>query len=238
MRVNIKKLTSAKAKFHFLVMPRLLEGMDAAKYRNLRSLLQWDRARAKETILGLRRDSEQVIEDIEDEMIRLYGFKWKVLIPSPFIWTGFHAAPSMDHLHMHIISSDLVSPSLKNKKHYNSFHPKLGFFLHLDDVLEWFDGDESYYQSMSRLPSSKYEPLLKEDLKCWRCYASQKNIPTLKDHLQFEWDRERERAMLHQKRKRVEEEADEGEDGEETQKPKSNDDNAKRQRVEGEDAAH
>ena len=45
------------------------------------------------------------------------------------------------HIHMHIISEDLCSKNLKTKKHYNSFHPSLGFFLLLDDVLSWFDDD-------------------------------------------------------------------------------------------------
>lgn len=51
--------------------------MDSSKYRNLRAILQWDRERAKETILQLKEDSKQVLADIEDEMIRLYGYKWK-----------------------------------------------------------------------------------------------------------------------------------------------------------------
>merc|ERR1739848_578035 len=34
---------------------------------------------------------------------------------------GFHAVPSMKVLHLHVISKDLDSPSLKNKKHWNSF---------------------------------------------------------------------------------------------------------------------
>jgi len=44
-------------------------------------------------------------------------------------------------LHLHVISSDLCSQGLRQKKHYNSFHPKLGFFLHIDEVLSWFDED-------------------------------------------------------------------------------------------------
>lgn len=35
------------------------------------------------------------------------------------------------------MSSDLVSPSLKTKKHYNSFRPDLGFFISLDEVESW-----------------------------------------------------------------------------------------------------
>jgi hypothetical protein len=37
---------------------------------------------------------------------------------------------------------------MKNKKHYNSFHPKLGFFLHLDHVLEWLEAEPSYYDTV------------------------------------------------------------------------------------------
>jgi hypothetical protein len=49
------------------------------------------------------------------------------------------------HLHLHVISSDLCSPSLKQKKHYNSFHPTLGFFLHIDEVLSWFEMDDASF---------------------------------------------------------------------------------------------
>ena len=34
---------------------------------------------------------------------------------------GYHAVPSMGLLHLHAISQDFDSPSLKNKKHWNSF---------------------------------------------------------------------------------------------------------------------
>lgn len=40
---------------------------------------------------------------------------------------GFHAVPSMQRLHMHIISTDMSSPCLKTKIHWNSFTTK--FFL-------------------------------------------------------------------------------------------------------------
>lgn len=51
---------------------------------------------------------------------------------------------------------------------------------------------------MAELKPSKYEPILKEALVCFRCNKSQKNIPTLKAHLQTEWDnlRKREKALL------------------------------------------
>lgn len=54
------------------------------------------------------------------------------------------------HVHLHVISSDYVSPSLKTKKHWNSFSPKLGFFLELKDVLEWFQLPEDAFKKASR----------------------------------------------------------------------------------------
>lgn len=34
---------------------------------------------------------------------------------------GYHAEPSMQQVHLHVISTDFHSPALKNKKHWNSF---------------------------------------------------------------------------------------------------------------------
>lgn len=44
------------------------------------------------------------------------------------------------HLHLHVMTTDLCSPSLKNKKHYNSFSPALGFWLPLEKVKGWVEG--------------------------------------------------------------------------------------------------
>ena len=38
---------------------------------------------------------------------------------------GFHARPRMQRLHLHVISTDFVSDSLKTKKHWNSFNTEL-----------------------------------------------------------------------------------------------------------------
>jgi aprataxin len=57
---------------------------------------------------------------------------------------------------------------------------------------------------VSQLKKNDYEPLLKESLCCWRCERDMKNLPTLKAHLQEEWDEEarNEKAKLARKRKR------------------------------------
>ncbi|KAJ7109319.1 HIT-like domain-containing protein [Mycena epipterygia] len=185
-----------KGIFHFLVLPRVQEPFTVSELSNLRQLLSGDKARAKQVITALSEDAKALREEIEEEMLARYGFKWG-------IWTGFHGAPSMDHLHLHVLSDDLCSDRLKNKKHYNSFHPKLGFFLDVDEVLSWFDAEPSYYSAMAKLDTKHYEPMLKEDLACWRCNASMKNIPTLKAHLKEEWDTEakREKAKIERRRK-------------------------------------
>ena len=133
------------------------------------------------------------------------------------------------HLHLHVISSDLCSPSLRQKKHYNSFHPKLGFFLHIDEVLSWFDKDSAsfdkevaiwffihlqicvdppFVSQVMSLQKGLHEPLLKEDLQCWRCRETLKTIPKLKEHLEREKKAEASRekkACQGKKRKDTEE---------------------------------
>lgn len=56
---------------------------------------------------------------------------------------------------------------------------------------------------MAELNPKTYEALLKEDLSCWHCSVSMKNMPKLKEHLQEEWDKlaTREKAKLDRKEK-------------------------------------
>jgi len=185
-----------KSTFHFLVLPRITPPLTVFDLSSLRTLLNTDKAKAREVLTRLNEDAKGVKGMIEEEMKKRYGFQWGV-------WMGFHAVPSMEHLHVHVLSADLCSPAMKTKKHYNSFHPKHGFFLHFDEVLSWLDAEESYFETMSKLEKSRYEPLLKDDLVCWRCGHVLKNMPALKVHLQEEWDKEanKERGRLERKRK-------------------------------------
>jgi aprataxin len=111
---------------------------------------------------------------------------------------------------------------MKNKKHYNSFHPTRGFFLPFDEVMSWFDAEPSFFKQVrmsfsqfwyhslftwiwqkASLKPSVYEPLLKEPLECFRCHDELKNMPKLKEHLQAEFDAmaEQEKQKLRRKRK-------------------------------------
>ncbi|KAL4067868.1 HIT-like protein [Scleroderma citrinum] len=188
-----------KAIFHFLVLPRIKPPLGVDDLTDLRTLLKCNKKKAGAVLKELSDEADNVKKMIQEEMLSRYGFQWE-------IWTGFHPVPSMQHLHLHIISSDLCSGKLKNKKHYNSFHPKLGFFLHLSDVLSWFEADPSFFEMRAQLKPRDYQPLLKEELACFKCGRAMKNMPTLKTHLQVEWDDEarKEKARIARKRKREE----------------------------------
>ncbi|GAA6007033.1 hypothetical protein JCM10207_009177 [Rhodosporidiobolus poonsookiae] len=186
-----------KAKYHFLVMPRdpfPLEKGGTVPSSHLESLTKLLQSEHKlEVLKALQKQAEEVKEMIEDEMQKEEGWTWGVQI-------GFHAVESMRHVHLHVISSDLISPKLKNKKHYNSFNPDAGFFLHLSDIIEGVE------QGSLRLqPPKTYEALLKDDLVSIYTNATFPNIPKLKAHLEDEW-----KKLGNRRRKEIAAEAERG----------------------------
>uniref|UniRef100_A0A8C4TJK3 Aprataxin n=1 Tax=Erpetoichthys calabaricus TaxID=27687 RepID=A0A8C4TJK3_ERPCA len=88
---------------------------------------------------------------------------------------GYHAIPSMSHIHLHVISQDFDSPSLKNKKHWNSF--TTDYFLDSEAVMEMVEknGKVTVKDGTSEL--------LKLPLRCHVCRRELPTIPQLKDHL-------------------------------------------------------
>lgn len=92
---------------------------------------------------------------------------------------GFHAVPSMAQVHMHVISQDFLSPSLKNKKHWNSFNTE--YFVPLDKVKQLLSKHGNLREA--KVHSDK-EELLKKDLICNQCDYKPKNLPDLKKHLE------------------------------------------------------
>ncbi|KAI0811028.1 hypothetical protein BC629DRAFT_1281155, partial [Irpex lacteus] len=134
--------------------------------------------RAKEVLHAMGVHAKSLRDEMKNDMKQRYKFEWEVYI-------GFHALPSMTHLHLHVISCDFHNETLKTKKHFNSFHPKHGFFLHYDDVMSWFDATPSFFKDkISSLRPSNYEHLLKLNLSCHLCPQSFRNMPLLKAHLE------------------------------------------------------
>lgn len=92
------------------------------------------------------------------------------------IMTGIHANPSMNHLHIHVLSRDLHSEKMKKWNHYQSF--TTDFFVGMSEFpLEQEDHRRSY----------KHFP---EELVCWRCGKSfGRKFADLKRHLNEEFER-------------------------------------------------
>ncbi|XP_075947372.1 aprataxin isoform X3 [Anarhichas minor] len=89
--------------------------------------------------------------------------------------TGYHAIPSMSHVHLHVISQDFDSPCLKNKKHWNSF--TTDYFMESRDVIQMLEtnGRVNVKEGTSEL--------LKLPLRCHMCRKDIPTIPALKEHL-------------------------------------------------------
>ncbi len=142
--------------------------LPSASLRTLANLRKAPKQDALRVLRALKTSSDQVSAWIQDEMRKTEGWAWPVQV-------GFHANESMRHVHLHVISSDLISPKLKNKKHYNSFHPSLGFFLHLNDVIAEVESGRAETKSIK-----EYDELLKLPLKSHYTDHQFANLPKLK----------------------------------------------------------
>lgn len=180
-----------KATVHTLLLPRssshhLLHPFDAledgeflAQVRRDAEVLKGLAARELQRLLGKGSRSEarrQAVLDgeaAEDDGQLPPGRDW-----SKEIVVGIHAVPSMSHLHVHVLSRDMHSPSLKHRKHYNSFTTP--FLVNLDDFPLAADDPRR---------RTKDEAYLNWDLRCWRCGTNFGNrFKELKEHLETEFE--------------------------------------------------
>ena len=94
--------------------------------------------------------------------------------------SGIHATPSMSHLHIHVLSKDMVSDTMTKRNHYQSF--TTDFLVPLDEFPLAKNDHRRRYGWMSK------------DLICWRCGKNFENKMTkLKPHLTAElnkWKKE------------------------------------------------
>lgn len=95
------------------------------------------------------------------------------------VMVGIHAHPSMNHLHIHVLSVDRFSDKMRHKKHYNSFTTPFlvdldAFPLPANDARR-HPGQNGY---------------LKSNLKCWRCGEEfGVKFADLKKHLAVEFEK-------------------------------------------------
>ncbi|ORX48987.1 HIT-like protein [Piromyces finnis] len=142
-----------KSKIHLLIIPK--EEIKSIYYLN-------------KSHISLVNEMVDLSKEIINELKKKYGeLDFQV---------GFHAIPSMNQVHMHVITGDFISPSLKNKKHWNSFTTE--FFLKPSFIIKQLEN----YGSI-KIDKQHYETILKRPLKCHKCNQEMKNMPTLKSHL-------------------------------------------------------
>ena len=78
---------------------------------------------------------------------------------------------------MHVISKDFDSPSLKHKKHWNSF--TTDFLMHPTAVIK----DLEEYGEVQRAHEDVIKNYMDTPLKCITCSYKPKHMPDLKKHL-------------------------------------------------------
>uniref|UniRef100_A0A1B6CDU7 HIT domain-containing protein n=1 Tax=Clastoptera arizonana TaxID=38151 RepID=A0A1B6CDU7_9HEMI len=108
-----------------------------------------------------------------DELARNFAYNFK----GKNMWLGYHAKPSMNRLHLHLISDDFNGQGLKHKKHYNSFTTP--FFIASSKVIH----DVKQFGRVLLPSDSECDIYLKTALKCHKCKYNPINMPTLKLHL-------------------------------------------------------
>ncbi|XP_043725001.1 transcription factor bHLH140 isoform X2 [Telopea speciosissima] len=138
----------------------------------------------KHLLMLTRMDGLDSLADVGTEQLQLLktmhamGLKWVQSFlcndASLVFRLGYHSAPSMRQLHLHVISLDFNSNHLKNKKHWNSFNT--AFFRDSVDVIEEI---EKY----GKATLHDDEKLLSMELRCHRCRSAHPNIPRLKSHI-------------------------------------------------------
>jgi len=178
-----------KSSVHLLILPR-----DPSK----QLLHPFDAFEDVEFLEKCKQEVEKVKEIVAKELRRRYG-KYSVqetarneamdsdevpdTLPPGRDWSkevvsGIHAHPSMNHLHIHVLSVDRRSPCLKHRKHYNSFATP--FLVPLSD-LPLKDDETGTWR--------RKEGFLNWDMKCWRCGNNFGNkFARLKEHLEEEFE--------------------------------------------------
>lgn len=92
------------------------------------------------------------------------------------VMAGIHTHPSMNHLHIHILSVDRFSECLKHSKHYNSF--STDFFVPVD-AFPLSDSERN------RRYNLRWHEM---DMVCWRCGRNfYRRFKQLKSHLEEEF---------------------------------------------------
>lgn len=90
------------------------------------------------------------------------------------IVTGTHANPSMNHIHIHVLSTDFHSECMKKRNHYLSF--TTDFLIEMKDYPL---AKDDYRRRYGYFPAGMY---------CWRCGRDYGHFGKMKPHLDEEFE--------------------------------------------------
>ncbi|KAI8625323.1 HIT domain-containing protein [Xylariaceae sp. FL1651] len=185
-----------KSTVHTLLLPRSplsrLHPFDAFEDADFLATVQTETARLKRLVAKelQRRYGRFSAQDKLREQVLNGEVEWEdgAALPVGRDWekellVGIHAHPSMNDLHVHVLSRDMLSECMRHRKHYQSFNTP--FLIDVADFPLAADDPR-------RHPG--HAGYLNGDLRCWRCGGNfGKQFKRLKEHLaeEFEeWKRE------------------------------------------------
>lgn len=96
---------------------------------------------------------------------------------------GYHAVPSIPHLHLHVISSDLDSPQLSKKAHWNSF--TTDFLVppeRVEKVLLERGGCGEIVRQFRGGGAGGHGWTQQQEMRCPRCGLEGRSLPAMKGH--------------------------------------------------------
>lgn len=186
-----------KALRHYLIIPT------ASEYTKVHPLQVFQKFPKLHQLVSdyVEKTKQLIVDDLIE--YQLIDSKDVETFKSQFIQVGVHSIPSLNNLHIHVMTKDFNSPRLKHKKHYNSFTTK--FFVAFDQLkpLPSSNSAETVYSDETQYPSDEEKtPRLETDpkvleqiikttpLRCSYCHASFGNsFVKLKQHLSLEFGR-------------------------------------------------
>ena len=185
-----------KSTVHTLLLPRSprsrLHPFDAFEDPEFHAAVQAETARLKRLVAKelQRRYGRFSAQDKSREDILNEKVEWQDGKPLPVgrdwekeLLVGIHAHPSMNDLHVHVLSRDMKSEYMRHRKHYNSFTTPF-----LIDVADFPLAADDPRRHPGR------QGYLNSDLRCWRCGKNfEKRFKQLKEHLDLEseeWKKE------------------------------------------------
>lgn len=178
-----------KSSVHILLLPRdttknVLHPFDAFEDPTFLASVQAEVAKLRDLVASeLRRKYGRFSASERARIQAMEADEPPAELPPGRDWTkdvisGIHAHPSMNHLHIHVLSADRFSPCMRHRKHYNSFNtpflvPVEDFPLAKDDKRR-HPGRQGY---------------LDAPMACWRCRRDFGNkFSKLKEHLAKEFE--------------------------------------------------